>query len=181
MLTLTSVLQNTIRFHGTRSAIVDVEGNLTWSEYGQSIARTAGMLRDLGLNEGQRFGILCRNSRRQGELIYAGYWSGAVPVPINYRLAPGEIAQILDDAECRQLAIDPAFMHILEHPAIASWRGRAFALGPERTGTDIPFFDDLRAARGHGLRVLAVRRGRGRARRPARVPRAHGRDVRAGP
>ena len=118
MLTLTSALQNTIRLYGGNRAIVDTEVELTWRDYGEGIARAAGMLRELGIDKGQRFGVVGRNSYRQAELINAGFWSGSVPVPVNYRLAPREIAAILEDAECRYLALDAAFAALLETPEL---------------------------------------------------------------
>ena len=39
-------------------------------------------LRSLGVEAGDRFALLCRNDPRQAELIHAGYWMGAVPVPM---------------------------------------------------------------------------------------------------
>ena len=139
MLTLTSALQNTIRLYGGNRAIVDAEVELTWRDYGAGIARTAGMLRELGVDKGQRFGIVGRNSYRQAELINAGFWSGSVPVPVNYRLAPREIAAILDDAECRYLALDAAFAALLETPELQGWRERALFLEPGS-------YDDLKSA-----------------------------------
>ncbi len=131
MLTLTSALQNTIRLHGGKRAIVDAETELTWRQYGDGIARAAGLLRQLGVSPGRRFAILGRNSWRQAELIYAGYWCAAVPVPINYRLAPREIAGILEDADCALLALDPAFAGLLQSSEFAGWGERVLSLQAE--------------------------------------------------
>ncbi len=146
MLTLPSILQNTIRLYGAKPAIFDADENLTWTEYGASIQRAAGMLHGLGIGQGQRFGIVARNCYHQGELIYAGYWSGRIPVPINYRLAASEIAQILEDAECRYLAIDPAFIDLFDDLAMAPWRERAFAMGPAAADTGLDGYPALRDA-----------------------------------
>ncbi|HJM51845.1 MAG TPA: AMP-binding protein [Alphaproteobacteria bacterium] len=131
MLTLTSALQNTIRLHGGKRAIVDAETELTWRQYGDGIARAAGLLRQLGVSPGRRFAILGRNSWRQAELIYAGYWCAAVPVPINHRLAPREIAGILEDADCALLALDPAFAGLLQSSEFAGWGERVLSLQAE--------------------------------------------------
>ena len=96
MLTMPSLLQRTFRMYGANTAIRDSEGDLNWADYVGRIARAAGMLRSLGLRPGERYAILCRNCVRQAELIYAGYWMGAIPVPVNYRLAPADFLRIED-------------------------------------------------------------------------------------
>ncbi len=139
MLTLTSALQNAVRLHGGNRAIVDAETELTWRAFGGRIARAAGLLRQLGIGKGQRFGIVGLNSYRQAELINAGFWSGSIPVPVNYRLAPREIAAILEDAECRYLALDPAFAGLLQEDELKGWSERVLFL---EKGS----YDDLRSA-----------------------------------
>jgi len=130
MLTLPSMLQRTARMYGTNPAIRDPAGDLDWRAWTGRIARAGGMLRHtLGIAPGQRVGILARNCVRQAELVYAGYWAGVVPVPVNYRLAPPEIAELLEDAECKALAVEPHFAHLLESAPLDAWRGRAFLLG----------------------------------------------------
>ena len=126
MLTLTFMLDQTVRLYGQRTAIRDSERNFTWIEFADRVARAAGVLHSLGLRRGERFGIMSRNSFRFAELNYAGYRMGAVPVPINYRLAPPEIESILDDAECRLLAVDDAFRDFIESDELSPWRERMF-------------------------------------------------------
>ena len=147
MLTMPSLLQRTARMFGSNIAIRDSEGDITWATYLDRIAHAAGMLQSLGLRpgEGERFAILCRNSFRQAELIYAGYWLGAIPVPINFRLAPAEIALVLEDAECRLLAIEDGFAGMLDQPPLDVWKSRAFCLCPGKTKIALPHYDDLTA------------------------------------
>lgn len=129
MLTLPSLLSRTARLYGANPAIRDPEGDLTWAQYIERIARAAGMLRGLGLVPGERFAILSRNTARYGELLYAAYWLGAVPVPVNFRLAPAEIALLLEDADCRVIAVEDGFAPLLEQAPLSAWRSRAFCLG----------------------------------------------------
>jgi long-chain acyl-CoA synthetase len=146
MLTLPSLLQRTARLYGGQTAIRDAEGDLTWAAYLDRVARAAAMLSKLGVRPGQRFGILCRNCVRHAELIYAGYWSGAVPVPVNYRLAPPEIAAVLEDAECRILAVESVFADLLERPPLTDWRGRAIRIATDGRTDASPDYDALRDA-----------------------------------
>ena len=146
MLTLPSLMQRTARVFGGNIAIRDDEGNLTWTEFVERIARAAGMLRSLGLRRGERFAIVSRNTVRNAELMHAGYWLGAVPVPINYRLAPPEVAVVLEDAECRLLAIEDVFIKTLEQPPLGAWRSRAFCMSADASRTTLPRYDSMRDA-----------------------------------
>jgi acyl-CoA synthetase (AMP-forming)/AMP-acid ligase II len=141
-----SLLQRTARLYGANPAIRDPEGDLTWAQYIERIARTAGMLRGLGLVPGERFAILSRNTARYGELLYAAYWLGAVPVPVNFRLAPAEIAQLLEDADCRVLVVEDRFAALLAEPPLDGWRGRALVLGATASDPALPCYDALRDA-----------------------------------
>lgn len=146
MLTLTSVLDRTLRQHATRPAIVDDECNFSWQEFADRVARAAAALRRLGIRPGERFGILSANSFRYTELLYAGYWSGTIPVPINFRLAPPEIRYILNDANCKHLAIEDQFCALLNTKEISPWRDKAIHL--TRPGDELksPSYEELIAA-----------------------------------
>ncbi|MES2186596.1 MAG: AMP-binding protein [Pseudomonadota bacterium] len=128
MTTLGGMLRSNGQVHAARTAIRDGAGLLRWDAYVDRIARTAGALRQAGLAPGERFAILARNSVAQAQLINAGYWSGTVPVPLNFRLAPAEIAQLLDDADCRLLFVDTAFAPLLDDPLLQAWRARTILL-----------------------------------------------------
>lgn len=143
MLTMATVLDRAAKLFGNRPAILDREGELTWSEYVSRIARGAGMLAGLGINVGDRFGIISRNSFRYAELINAGYWLGAVPVPINFRLAPPEIRYILDDAQCKLLVVEDALVHLLDKDEFAPWRDRALYLSAQRADVPWPQYEAL--------------------------------------
>jgi long-chain acyl-CoA synthetase len=143
MLTLPSVFDRTVRQYGRNTAILDREGNLTWSEFGDRVARAAGALLALGIRPGERFAILCRNSFRHAELNYAGYWMGAVPVPVNHRLAPPEIRYILDDAACDVIAVEDAFAELMQTEELAPWCERMFWIAPGGGGPGGPDYETM--------------------------------------
>ena len=143
MLTLPSMLARTVRLHGHRTAIRDNERNFTWSEFEERVARAAGALRGLGVRRGERFGIMSRNSFRFAELNYAGYRMGAVPVPINHRLAPPEIRNILEDSGCEIIAVEDAFRPQIETDELAHWRERMFWLSAPPAKSAEPHYEGL--------------------------------------
>jgi long-chain acyl-CoA synthetase len=143
MLTLNSNLTRTVRLFGNRPAILDREGRFTWLTFSSRVARAAGVLQSLGVRQAQRFGIVCHNSFRNAELMHGGYWLGAVPVPVNFRLAPREIAYILDDAECRLVAVEEEFAHLFETRELAPWARRILTIGPGGKGDPRRQYDRL--------------------------------------
>ena len=128
MLTMSSALQRARRNHADRPAIIEAGRVTTWAEHVERVARLGGALMELGLRPGDHIGILSRNSPRQAELLHAGYWSGVIPVPVNVRLAPREIAFVLHDAGCAFLAVDPLLMTLVEKEEFAPWRDKVIVL-----------------------------------------------------
>lgn len=126
---LVDAFKAAVRHNGPRPAMLDGARDYSWNEFGERVRRAAGALRSLGVSEGARFAVLSRNGFRFEELKWAGIWLGAVPVPINFRLAPPEIAHILEDAECAHLLVETPFAGLLDAPALAAWRGRATVIG----------------------------------------------------
>ena len=108
-----------------------------WRETADRIARLAGGLRAIGLDKGERVAILAQNSDRYFELLFAAPAAGGITVPLNTRLAPPEIAYMLDDSGATLLCIDAAMA-----PALAALQGR---MGRVR---EVVWLDDTQAPAG---------------------------------
>lgn len=131
MLTLTSLLDRTVRLWGERVAMIDDDRQLTWKQFEERIAAAAGVLDARGIRRGDRFALVAQNSVRHAELMHAGFRIGAVPVPINYRLATREIQAILEDSGSNLLIVDRAFSQLLDDSKLASWQERSLRIdGP---------------------------------------------------
>jgi len=147
MLTMRSALERAQRLYGANTAIIDAECRFTWTEHMDRVMRLATVLQDHGVGKGHRFGIVCRNTWRHCELLHAGYWNGAIPVPVNYRLAPPEIQYILDDAEITRLFIEDTFQSLLDEDEFAPWRDGTICIpGGPTADTSRPTTDALIAA-----------------------------------
>jgi long-chain acyl-CoA synthetase len=114
--------------------------------------KLAGALRGLGLGPGGRVAILALNSDRFLEYLYAVPWAGGIVVPVNVRLAPPEILQILEDSGSEILIVDDAFQAMLPafHGRMASVRHVVLASeGPAPDGPagfEIAGFEEILAA-----------------------------------
>lgn len=107
MFPLTIALSRTAKQFARAPAMLDEEE--TWGAHGVSIARLAASLAARGLARGDRIAIIGRNSPAQARALHACYWGGYLPVPLNWRLSPREIADQLADCEPKLVVSDDAF------------------------------------------------------------------------
>ncbi len=86
---------------GDKAAVIDetTGRRVTYRELDERADRAANLLRDrFGVGFGDRVAVLGQNRLEQVELFFACAKLGAVLVPLNWRLAPDEVAWILRDA-----------------------------------------------------------------------------------
>jgi fatty-acyl-CoA synthase len=86
------------RTHPDRRALVFGDGARTYAELHDRAARLASALAAGGVTAGDRVALLLHNGIEFVETLFACHRLGAVPVPINFRLAPNEIDFILADS-----------------------------------------------------------------------------------
>ncbi len=86
----------------------------TFAQLIDRVARIAGMLRALGLQPGDRVGMLALNSDWYLEYYPGVYWAGGAVNPINTRWSPAEIAFSLDDCQTGILIVDDAFAGMVD-------------------------------------------------------------------
>jgi long-chain acyl-CoA synthetase len=141
---LLRALRAVIRNNGPRPAMLDVARSYTWSEFGERVGRAAGALMAQGVAPGARFAVLARNGFRFEELKWAGLWLGAVPVPLNWRLAPPELAMTLEDAGAAALLVEDRFQSALDHAALAPWKSKAVVIG-DIAGPNLGAYEEMLA------------------------------------
>lgn len=69
--------------------------------------------RELGLAPDDRFAVLAGNSRHYVNLWHAAFLGGGVINPLNIRLAPAELAFILEDSSARVVHVDATFAPVI--------------------------------------------------------------------
>jgi fatty-acyl-CoA synthase len=93
---------------------------LTYAQLDDAIDRAASVLRAaLGEPQGKRVAVLSRNSAQMLVLHFACVRSGAIFVPLNWRLAPAEITFMLADCEPELIVLEPLFEDRVENRSIA--------------------------------------------------------------
>src|SRR5579864_3766106 len=81
-----------------RTAVVCGEERFTYAQLAERTGKLAGALRKLGIQPGDRVAFLSTNCHRLLEAYYGVLEAGAVLLPLNIRLAPQELAFILNDS-----------------------------------------------------------------------------------
>jgi len=92
-----------------RPCVIDGERELSYGEVAAQADRLVNALRGAGLAPGDRFGYLSRNSADMVVAFLAASKSGAVALPLNWRLAPVEWQHILAQAGARLLIAQAEF------------------------------------------------------------------------
>ena len=94
-----------------RTAIVDATTGqrVNWADFDSEVRRLANGLLDLGLNKGDRVGVLSRNSMEYAAVYFACGRTGLVAQPMNWRLSPPELKKITDNGEPRAYISGPDY------------------------------------------------------------------------
>ena len=87
---------------------------LTYAEFDGLVRRLANGLRGLGLEKGDRFGVLSRNCAEFMALYFAAGRAGLVLQPLNWRLAGEELATIVRDASPKVIISQDEFGEAIE-------------------------------------------------------------------
>jgi fatty-acyl-CoA synthase len=97
-----------------RTAVVCNDDRFTYAQFADRVGRLAGALRQHGIQPGDRVAFLSTNCHRLLEAYYGVLEAGAVLLPLNFRLAPGELNYILNDAGATMLFVEKQFLGLVE-------------------------------------------------------------------
>src|SRR6266704_5994325 len=84
------------------------DGSVTWAQINERVNGLAAALRERGVRAGDRVAIMMTNRPEFLETMFAASAIGAIVVPVNFRLAPDEIAYILTDSGASLLVVEEA-------------------------------------------------------------------------
>ena len=100
--------------HGDKIGVIDGDSRFTYKEAAERVYRLANGLRAAGIGKGDAVAALCMNHHRYWEMLFACHALGAIIVPLNIRLAVGELVYILNDSKSKILFIDDPFLAMLD-------------------------------------------------------------------
>jgi|688.fasta_scaffold19654_2 long-chain acyl-CoA synthetase len=107
-----------IRVHGAeragQTALIQGERSLTWGELYKRSKKLSQALAAVGVKSESRVSFLDKNSIEHFEVFFACSLLNAVSVDVNWRLAPPEVAYIVNDAESRVFIAHNEFRPVLD-------------------------------------------------------------------
>ena len=100
----------------TKTATVELPSGRrqTYAEMHERVGKAAAWLLSLGVQRGDRVGVLALNSIDTLDLIFATWRIGAVHLALNFRLTPSELDYIIGNAEPKVLIFDPELTATVE-------------------------------------------------------------------
>jgi len=116
-LTLTHILERSAKLYGRKeiaSKMPDGMHRYTYADFHRRAHRVAHVLKQLGVQPGDRVGTLCWNSYRHLELYFGVTCYGAVLHTLNLRLAHDQLAFIINHAGDSVIFVDASLVPILE-------------------------------------------------------------------
>lgn len=137
-----SIINRNALVHKDRIALISGSQILTHKQFLEKVDRLAcGFLR-VGLEKGDRIGVLAKNSLEYIYLFGAAAKIGAIMLPINWRLKPEEIEYIIADGDPKIMFVSSEF-HNMVIPLISkySFRKKCYTMG--QGSGDLADFNDL--------------------------------------
>lgn len=110
------------RERGAAPALRDAERVLDYAALEERVARAAGVLAAAGVARGERVALLLGNRSATLEAVFAAARLGAIAVPLNTRLAPPELAELLDDCRPAALLVEDSLRALADAACAAARR-----------------------------------------------------------
>jgi long-chain acyl-CoA synthetase len=111
-LRVADVVREAASARGNHVAVRHRDRELTYAELDARSNRLAQALRAAGVGKGSRVAHLDRTAPEIVELLFATSKIGAVTVPLNWRLAPAELAAVVADAQPDLLIVGEAYADV---------------------------------------------------------------------
>ena len=102
------------KLYGDREAVVDGDLRMTYAQFLDRCDRWSAALQKLGVKKGDRVAYIAPNTHEQLESFYAVPQTGAVLVPINYRLTPDDFVYITSHSGSKVLCVHPDHMEAVD-------------------------------------------------------------------
>lgn len=134
-LTVYGMMKRNARDYGERTALIQGEERITHARYVDMVDRLSHGLRALGIGEGDRISIIGENCLEYMYLYGAAAKTGAIVLPVNWRLQVNEMEYLLADGSPKIAFVGAGFQEtvfpLTQKPGLVeNW----YALGPPADG-----------------------------------------------
>ena len=107
--TVYDIFKRNARIHKNQTAIISDNRKISFKELFDQVNSIAGWLKANGIKKGDRIAVLAKNHQHFLTLIGGAAASGAIMVPINFRLTADEILYNLTNTEPIMIFVDPDY------------------------------------------------------------------------
>ncbi len=94
---------------GGEIALIDDQGDETWSQLDERVNRVIHALRGAGLTTGDTIALMCGNRREFFEVTIAAMHAGLIVVPVNWHWVAEELAYVVADSDATALVVEGRF------------------------------------------------------------------------
>lgn len=113
--TIPAMLQESVKKFAEKTSLVFAgEENYTYRQMGDDIARAAALLKQLGIEKGDKVAILSTNMPNWGVAFFSVSWAGATVVPILPDFHLNEIKTIIEHSEAKVMFVSGGLYKILD-------------------------------------------------------------------
>ena len=102
------------KLYGDREGVVDGDLRLTYEQFFDRCDRWSAALQAMGVKKGDRVAYIAPNTHEQLESFYAVPETGAVLVPINYRLTAADFVYITSHSGAKVLCVHPDYVEAVD-------------------------------------------------------------------
>ncbi|BAZ33860.1 putative AMP-binding enzyme (plasmid) [Cylindrospermum sp. NIES-4074] len=113
VLTPLTFLERSAQVYRNQVAIIYGQHRFTYGEFATRVNCLASALRNAGLEKGERVAFFCFNTPPMLEAHFAIPLAGGIMVALNTRLAPQEVANILNDCSAKFIFVDTELADII--------------------------------------------------------------------
>lgn len=116
---LAETLRDSAARSGDTTAVRTATGTVSYQDLDGRVDQAAAAMRSAGVMPGDRVALLLGNTADFVVSCYGAWRAGAVVVPVNVTLTPGEVAHVLTDAGASLVIVGAAY-----HRSVAALRGQ---------------------------------------------------------
>ena len=102
------------KLYSDREAVVDEDLRLTYAHFFDRCDRWSSALQALGVRQGDRIAYISPNTHAMLESFYAVPQIGAINVPINFRLTPGDFVYLINHSGAKVVCAYSSFLDAID-------------------------------------------------------------------
>src|SRR5438132_1459613 len=106
--------RRTRKLYPDRLAVIDGDLRWTYAQFLDRCDRWSAVLQKLGIDPGDRVAYLSPNTHAQLESFYAVPQTGAVLVPLNYRLTTDDFVYLINHSGSRMVCVDRDYLGTID-------------------------------------------------------------------